>query len=63
MAKLMVHGSTRNECLMRLRRALEEMVINGIDTSSPLHQRLIASPDFINGDYDIRWLEKFVKAS
>ncbi|MEM7652518.1 MAG: acetyl-CoA carboxylase biotin carboxylase subunit [Pseudomonadota bacterium] len=62
-AKLIVHGSTRNECLMRLRRALEEMVINGIDTSIPLHQRLIASPDFINGDYDIRWLEKFVKAS
>jgi acetyl-CoA carboxylase biotin carboxylase subunit len=46
--------------MMRLRRALEEFVIGGIDTSIPLHQRLIAAPDFLNGDYDIRWLEKFV---
>jgi len=45
---------------MRLRRALEEMVINGIDTSIPIHQKLIAAGDFINGHYDIRWLEKFV---
>ncbi|HEX6094179.1 MAG TPA: acetyl-CoA carboxylase biotin carboxylase subunit [Dongiaceae bacterium] len=59
-AKLIVHGTSRNECLMRLRRALEEFVIGGIDTSIPLHRRLIAAGDFINGDYDIRWLEKFV---
>jgi acetyl-CoA carboxylase biotin carboxylase subunit len=59
-AKLIVHGNSRNECMMRLRRALEEFVIGGIDTSIPLHQRLIAAPDFLNGDYDIRWLEKFV---
>jgi acetyl-CoA carboxylase biotin carboxylase subunit len=59
-AKLIVHGATRNECLMRLRRALEEFVIGGVATTIPLHQRLIAAPDFINGDYDIRWLEKFV---
>jgi acetyl-CoA carboxylase biotin carboxylase subunit len=59
-AKLVVHGTSRNECLMRLRRALEEFVIGGIDTSIPLHRRLIAAGDFINGDYDIRWLEKFV---
>ncbi|MEX2298008.1 MAG: acetyl-CoA carboxylase biotin carboxylase subunit [Dongiaceae bacterium] len=59
-AKLIVHGATRNECLMRLRRALEEFVIGGVSTTIPLHQRLIAAPDFINGDYDIRWLEKFV---
>ena len=59
-AKLIVHGQTRNECLMRLRRALEEFVIVGVDTSIPLHQRLIGAPDFINGDYDIHWLEKFV---
>ena len=60
-AKLIVHGNTRNECMMRLRRALEEFVIGGIDTSIPLHRRLIAAPDFLNGDYDIRWLEKFVE--
>lgn len=59
-AKLIVHGSNRNECLMRLRRALEEFVIGGIKTSIPLHRELIGSGDFINGDYDIRWLEKFV---
>ena len=59
-AKLIVHGATRNECLMRLRRALEEFVIGGVATTIPLHQRLIAAPDFINGDYDIRWLENFV---
>ena len=59
-AKLVVHGRTRNECLMRLRRALEEFVIGGIDTNIPLHRRLVGAADFINGAYDIRWLEKFV---
>ncbi len=59
-AKLIVHGSNRNECLLRLRRSLEEFVIGGIDTTLPLHRRLIAQPDFINGDYDIHWLEKFL---
>ncbi|MBT6139480.1 MAG: acetyl-CoA carboxylase biotin carboxylase subunit, partial [Rhodospirillaceae bacterium] len=57
-AKLIVHGTTRNECMLRLRRALEEFVISDIDTTIPLHQRLVQAPDFINGDYDIRWLEE-----
>lgn len=59
-AKLIVYGTNRNECLMRLRRALEEFVIDGLDTTIPLHQRLLNEPDFINGQYDNRWLEKFV---
>ena len=59
-AKLIVHGQTRNECLMRLRRALEEFVIEGVDTTIPLHQDLIAAADFIDGNYDIHWLEGFV---
>jgi len=59
-AKLIVHGATRNECLMRLRRALEEFVIGGVETTIPLHQDLIAEPDFLNGDYDIHWLEKWI---
>jgi len=59
-AKLIVHGSNRNECLLRLRRSLEEFVIGGIDTTLPLHRRIIAQPDFINGDYDIHWLEHFL---
>ena len=56
-AKLIVHGTTRNECLMRLRRALEEFVIDGIETTLPLHRRLVGQTDFIDGNYDIRWLE------
>ena len=60
-AKLIVHGNSRNECLMRLRRALEEFVIEGVDTSIPLHQKIIAEPDFINGDYDIKWMEEWMK--
>ena len=59
-AKLIVNGTTRNECLMRLRRSLEEFVIGGIDTTIPLHQRIIGQPSFIDGDYDIHWLEKLV---
>ena len=54
-SKLIIHGKTRNECLMRLRRALEEYVIGGIETTIPLHQRLVNATDFINGDYDIHW--------
>jgi acetyl-CoA carboxylase biotin carboxylase subunit len=59
-AKLIVHGTNRNECLMRLRRALAEYVIDGLNTTIPLHQRLMEAADFINGNYDIHWLEGFV---
>ncbi|MEE9140653.1 MAG: acetyl-CoA carboxylase biotin carboxylase subunit [Alphaproteobacteria bacterium] len=59
-AKLVVRGRTRNECLMRLRRALEEYVIGGIETTIDLHARLIAERDFLNGDYDIHWLESYL---
>lgn len=59
-SKLIVHGSTRNECLMRLRRALEEYVIGGIETTIPLHQRIVAEADFVNGEYNIHWLEAFM---
>jgi acetyl-CoA carboxylase biotin carboxylase subunit len=59
-AKLIVQGSTRNECLMRMRRALHEYVIDGIDTTIPLHQAVLQQQAIIDGDYDIRWLEKFV---
>ncbi|MGH6947113.1 MAG: acetyl-CoA carboxylase biotin carboxylase subunit, partial [Kiloniellales bacterium] len=60
-AKLVVHGQSRNECLMRLRRALGEFVIGGVETTIPLHAQLASNPDFINGDYDIHWLEAFVQ--
>lgn len=60
-AKLIVRGTNRNECILRLRRALEEFVIGGIDTTLPLHRKLIAEPDFINGAYDIHWLEHYLE--
>lgn len=59
-AKVIVHGFNRNACLMRLRRSLDEYVIEGIKNTVPLHQMLIANPDFIDGNYDIHWLEKFL---
>jgi acetyl-CoA carboxylase biotin carboxylase subunit len=59
-AKLIVHGQNRNECLMRLRRSLEEDVIGGLETTIPLHLAVIAEPDFFNGAYDIHWLEEFI---
>ncbi len=62
-SKLIVRGRNRNECLMRLRRALEEYVIGGIKTTIPLHQRLISEVDFVNGAYDIHWLENLLKQS
>ncbi len=59
-AKLIVSGRTREGCIMRLKRALEEMVIGGIKTSIPLHQALMKDADFINGDYTIKWLEEWL---
>jgi acetyl-CoA carboxylase biotin carboxylase subunit len=61
-AKLIVSGSNRNECLMRLRRSLGELVIDGIFTNTELHKRIIEQPDFIDGNFDIHWLEKWLKA-
>ena len=60
--KLIVHGRTRVECMMRLRRALDEFVVDGINTTIPLFRDLLANPDIANGDYDIHWLEKFLAA-
>jgi len=59
-AKLIVHGANRNECLMRLRRTLLEFVIDGVDTTIPLHLDLIENKDIMDGTYDIHWLEKYI---
>ena len=59
-AKLIVHGANRTECVMRMRRALGEMVIGGVNTTIPLQKRLLENADFVSGAYDIHWLEKFV---
>ena len=61
--KLIVHGRTREECLQRLRRAIDEFVVDGVKTTLPLFQRLIREPDIIAGDYDIHWLEKYLAAN
>ena len=58
--KLIVHGKSRNECLMRLRRALDELVVGGIDTTIPLFQELIKQPDILDGEYNIHWLENYL---
>jgi acetyl-CoA carboxylase biotin carboxylase subunit len=58
--KLIVYGRTREGCIMRLRRALEEFVVEGMKTNVPLHQRIVRDPEFLAGDYTIKWLEAWL---
>jgi acetyl-CoA carboxylase biotin carboxylase subunit len=60
-AKLITHGHDRAEAIARMRRALREFVITGIKTTIPLHERILADPEFQKGDYTIHWLERFVE--
>src|SRR6187401_713313 len=60
-AKLIVYGTTRERCIMRLKRALEEFVVEGMKTTVPLHQRIVRDPDFLAGDYTIKWLERWLE--
>ncbi len=60
--KLIVHGRNRVECMMRLRRALDEFVVDGIKSTLPLFRDLVGNVDIANGDYDIHWLEKYLAA-
>jgi acetyl-CoA carboxylase biotin carboxylase subunit len=59
-AKLIVYGRNREGCIMRLRRALEEMVVEGVKTNIPLHQELLHQDDVLSGDYSIKWLEDWL---
>ena len=61
-AKLIVHAPTRPEAIARMRRALDEFAVVGIQTTIPLHQRIVNDPEFQRGDYTIHWLERFVAA-
>ncbi|HEY8596568.1 MAG TPA: acetyl-CoA carboxylase biotin carboxylase subunit [Devosiaceae bacterium] len=61
--KLIVHGRTREECLQRLRRALDEFIVDGVKTTLPLFRRLIKEPDILSGNYDIHWLENYLSES
>jgi acetyl-CoA carboxylase, biotin carboxylase subunit len=58
--KLIVHGRNREECIKRLRRVLDEFVVDGIKTTLPLFQDLVDNPDILKGDYDIHWLENYL---
>jgi acetyl-CoA carboxylase biotin carboxylase subunit len=58
--KLIVHGKTRTECLMRLKRALDELVVDGIETTLPLFRALVREKDIIDGNFHIHWLEQFL---
>lgn len=60
-AKLIIFGKSRNGCLMRLRRAIDEFVIEGVKNTLPLHDEIISTTDFIEGRYSIHWLENFIK--
>jgi acetyl-CoA carboxylase biotin carboxylase subunit len=60
-AKLIVYGRTRERCIMRLKRALEEMVVDGVKTSIPLHAALLEQPDVLDGNYSIKWLEEWLE--
>ncbi|HSI42632.1 MAG TPA: acetyl-CoA carboxylase biotin carboxylase subunit [Xanthobacteraceae bacterium] len=60
--KLIVHGKTREECLMRLRRTLDEFVVDGIETTLPLFRELVRNEEIIRGAYDIHWLEHYLAA-
>ena len=59
--KLIVHGRNRDECIKRLRRALDEFVIDGVKTTLPLFLQLIQEPDVLSGNYDIHWLENYLE--
>jgi acetyl-CoA carboxylase biotin carboxylase subunit len=59
--KLIVYGADREECIRRLRRALEEFVVEGMKTTVPLHQRIVETPEFAAGDYTIKWLERWLE--
>ena len=59
-AKLIVYGRTREGCILRLKRALEEFVVEGMKTTVPLHQKLVRDPEFLSGDYTIKWLEEWL---
>ncbi|HEV2044298.1 MAG TPA: acetyl-CoA carboxylase biotin carboxylase subunit, partial [Sphingomicrobium sp.] len=61
--KLIVYGVTREDCIMRLKRALEEFVVEGMKTTVPLQQRIIRTDAFLRGDYTIKWLEQWLETA
>ena len=60
-AKLIIYGEDRNTCIARLERALGEFVVEGIKTTIPFYQEILKEEKFLNGNYDIHWVENFMK--
>jgi len=61
--KMIVHGRDRDECVARVRRALGETIIDGVETTIPLFAALLEEPEFLSGDYDIHWLEHWIETT
>ena len=61
--KLIVHGRDRPEALARLRRALGELIVDGVDTTVPLFHALLDEQDVLTGDYNIHWLEHWLETN
>ena len=61
--KLIIYGRDRDECLMRMKRALNELVIDGIESTIPLFEELLEAEAFNTADYDIHWLENWLENS
>ena len=59
--KLIVHGADRNHCIARLKRALNELIIDGTTNNIALHKKILAQKEFLDGTYSIKWLEKFME--
>lgn len=62
-AKLIVHAPDRDAAFARLKRALDELIVDGVDTTTPLHRALLAEPDILSGNYDIHWLENWLETT
>ena len=60
-AKLIVYGENRESCIARLERALEEFVVDGIKTTIPFYQKILKEENFLNGNYDIHWVENYME--
>jgi acetyl-CoA carboxylase biotin carboxylase subunit len=61
-AKLIVHARTREGAIRRMRRALEMMVVEGIKTTIPLHQKIMEDEKFQKGDFSTKFMEEFAEA-
>jgi len=62
-AKLIAYGNDREEAISRMARALEMFIIEGVSTSMPVHEKIMADPDFLAGNFDTHFLDRFAQNS